>query len=183
MLNLFNALTKGIGAVFGFIIIIFFLFLGYMAIHNLFMKQIFIQYNNFPCQNQTISTNEPKSIYKMDGDYSLESFNDITRNWLLDSAPATKAKQIKYYPRGSTMKIIGMYGARNKGQMFTDQSSSSYLLETNDTHEKVWFATYQVDTSECKMVDYTRNKQSTNKDYNITSTIVKTTSAISLMFK
>ena len=76
-----------------------------------------------------------------------------------------------------------MYGARNKGQMFTDQSSSSYLLETNDTHEKVWFATYQVDTSECKMVDYTRNKQSTNKDYNITSTIVKTTSAISLMFK
>ncbi len=183
IVKLIDNIGKGVSLTFISIVVLFFLFLAYFAFYNLFfMKQIVTQYNNFPCQNQTILTNEPKSIY-MDEDYALESYNDITRNWLLTNAPATKAKQIKYYPRGSTMKIIGMYNVRNKGQMFTEQSSSAYLLETNDTHKKAWLSTYQVDTNKCTMVNFIGSKQSTKKDYNITSTVVETTNAISLMFK
>ena len=173
---------EGVSKAFAFIVFLFFLFLAYLFIHNLFMKQIFTQYNNFPCQNKMLYTDEPFHSYYMD-DYALESFNTITKAWLLNSNPSTKSITGTYYPKKSEIKIIGLYNARNKGQMFTDQSSSSYLGEMMDTHEKVWLATYKVDTKECKMVRYTRNKSSNNKDYNTTSTIIKTTSAITLLFK
>ena len=180
--KLVGDIFEGVSKAFAFIIFIFFLFLAYLFIHNLFMKQIFTKYNNFPCQNKIVSTNEPFHSYYMD-DYSLESFNIITQAWLLNNSPSTTSKMGTYYPRGSKLKIIGLYNVRNKGQMFTDQSSSSYLVEMSNTQEKVWLATYKVDTKECKMMSYARNKQPNNQDYNTTASIINTTNGISLMFK
>jgi len=182
ILKLLGDIFEGISKVFIFIVLLFFLFLAYMGVHNLFMKQIFTQYNHFPCQNKIIYTNEPLHSYYMD-DYALESFSTITKAWLLNSKPATNSITGTYYPKKSEIKIIGLYNARNKGQMFNDQSSSSYLGEMSNTLEKVWLATYKVDTKECKMVRYASNEQADNKDYNITSTIINTMSAIELMFK